>query len=201
MAAKFFISWDGLSFLLSPTWAPLPVSSDVAEAVGYGAISGHEWFEEKWAIAQQSLSIAYMYKKRFPLVVAALLLGHRWATTWVEFRLDNMVVVSLLRSGTSKDPNMMVLLRYLSPVAACNSFAFPASYTPRWDNAIVDALTCFDFQCFHHLAPHAAHIATPILPSLSAQLPVIRLESAKVTWLMALPLQLIKSMAQLNTSS
>ena len=129
--AKFFISWDSLSFLLSPTWAPLPVSSDVAEAVSYGAISGHEWFVEKWAIAQQSLSIAYMYNKLFPLVVTALLLGHRWTTTWVEFRLDNMVVVSLLRSGTSKDPNMMVLLRYLSPIAACNSFAFPASYTPR----------------------------------------------------------------------
>ena len=40
---EFFISWDRLSFLLSPIWASLPdfsVSSDAAEALGYGAISG-----------------------------------------------------------------------------------------------------------------------------------------------------------------
>ena len=189
-------------FYSSPTWAPLPdflVLSNAAGALGYGAISGQGWFVGKWSIAQQPLSIAY--KELFPVIIAAMLWGHTWATKRVEFYSVNISVVSVLGSSTLKDPNMMVLLRYLSPVAACNSFAFPASYTPRWDNAIVDALTCFDFQCFHHLAPHAAHIATPILPSLSAQLPVIRLESAKVTWLMALPLQLIKSMAQLNTSS
>ena len=170
---EFFISWDGLSFLLSPTWAPLPdfsVSSDAAGALGYGAISGHDWFVEKWSIAQQPLSIAY--KELFPVVVAATLWGHRWATKRVEFRSDNMAVVSVLRSGTSKDPNMMVLLRYLSLVAARNSFAFTACYTPGRDNSTADALSRFDFQRFHHLAPHAAHMATPIPPSLLAQLPV-----------------------------
>ena len=44
--------WDGLSFLLSPTWASLPdfsVSSDAAGALGYGAISGHDWFVGNWS--------------------------------------------------------------------------------------------------------------------------------------------------------
>ena len=168
---EFFISWDGLSFLLSPTWASLPdfsVSSDAAGALGYGAISGHDWFVGKWSTAQQPLSIAY--KELFPVVVAASLWGHRWATKRVEFCSDNMAVVSVLSSGTSKDPNMMVLLRYLSLVAACNSFAFTASYTPGRDNSIDDASSRFDFQCFHHLAPHAAPMATPIPPPLLAQL-------------------------------
>ena len=170
---EFFISWDGLSFLLSPTWAPLPdflVSSDAAGALGYGAISGHDWFVGKWSTAQQPLSIAY--KELFPVVVAAALWGHRWATKRVEFCSDNMAVVSVLRSGTSKDPNMMVLLRYLSLVAARNSFGFTASYTPGRDNSIADALSRFDFQRFHRLAPHASHMATPIPPSLLAHLPV-----------------------------
>ena len=170
---EFFISWDGLigSFLLSPTWASLPdfsVSSDAAGALGYGAISGHDWFVGKWSTAQQPLSIAY--KELFPVVVAASLWGHRWATKRVEFCSDNMAVVSVLSSGTSKDPNMMVLLRYLSLVAARNSFAFTASYTPGRDNSINDASSRFDFQCFHHLAPHAAPMATPIPPPLLAQL-------------------------------
>ena len=114
---EFFVSWDGLSFLLSPTWASLPdflVSSDAAGALGYGAISGHDWFVGKWSTSQQPPSTAF--NELFPVVVAALLWGHRWASKRVEFRSDNMMVVSVLSSGTSKDPNM-ILLRYLYTLA------------------------------------------------------------------------------------
>ena len=147
------------------TWAPLPdssVLSDAAGALGYGAISGHDWFVGKWSITQQPLSIAY--KELFPIVVAAMLWGHTWATKRVEFYSVNISVVSVLGSSTLKDPNMMVLLHYLSLVAAHNFFAFTASYTPGQDNSIGDALSRFDFQRFHCLAPHAAHMATPIPP-------------------------------------
>ena len=68
---------------------------------------------------------------------------------------------------------MMVLLCSLSLSAACESFAFTASHRAGRDNCIADALSCFDFQRFDHLAPHAAPAATPIPPSLLTQLPVI----------------------------
>lgn len=61
---------------------------------------------------------------------------------------------------------MMVLLCCL--VAACNSFAFTQSYAPGRDNAVADALSRVDFQLFHHLAPHVAHMATPKPPWLVA---------------------------------
>ena len=155
---EFFISWDGLCFLLSPTWAPLPdfsVLSNATGALGHGAISGQGWFVGKWSIAQQSLSIAY--KELFPVVISAMLWGHTWATKRVEFYSVNISVVSILGSITLKDPNMMVLLQYLSLVAAHNFFAFTAPYTAGQDNSIGDALSHFDFQRFHCLAPHAAH--------------------------------------------
>ena len=107
------------------------------------------------------------------MVVASHLWGHCWAAKRMEFCSDNMAVVSVLRSGTSKDPNMMVLLRYLSLSAARHSFAFTASHRAGRDNCIDDALSRFDFQRFHYLAPHAAPASTPIPPSLLAQLPVI----------------------------
>lgn len=68
---------------------------------------------------------------------------------------------------------MMVFLRHLALVAARHSFAFTASHTPGKDNSIADALSRFDFQRFHHLAPHAAPGATLIPLTLLAQLPVI----------------------------
>ena len=166
---EFFHSWDGFSFLLARQWAPLTdfhISSDAAGARGYGAIFNGQWFVGKWSSAQQPLSIAY--KELFPVVVAAHLWGHLWVSKRVEFRLDNMAVVSVLRSGTSRDPNMMVLLRHLSLIAPRQSFVFTACHT-----AIADSLSRFDFQRFRHLAPHAAPGATPVPPSLLKQLPVV----------------------------
>ena len=100
-------------------------------------------------------------------------MGPQVDTQRVEFHSDNIAVVSVLRSGTSRDPNMMVLLRHLSLMAARHSFAFTASHRAGRDNSIADALSRFDFQRFLHLAPHVAPGATPIPPSLLAQLPVV----------------------------
>lgn len=94
----------------------------------------------------------YVTKNFFPLVVTASLWGHTWATKRVEFCSDNVAVVNVLSSGTSKDPNMMVLLGYLSFVAARISFAFTASYTPGRDNSMADALSRFSL-----LWPHRLH--------------------------------------------
>ena len=147
---EFFHSWDGFSFLLSPQWAPLPefhVSSDAAGALGYGAIFDNEWFVGEWSSLQKPLPITY--KELFLVAVASHLWGHRWAQNAWEF-------LFVLCSGTSNDPNMMVLLCSLSLSAACNSFTFTASHRAGRDNCIADALVHFDFQHFHHLAPHAA---------------------------------------------
>ena len=98
------------------------------------------------------------------MVVASHLWGHCWAA--------KRMVVSVLHSGTSKDPNTMVLCS-LSLSVARHSFAFTASHRAGRDKCIADALSCFDFQRFHHLTPHAAPASTPIPPSLLAQLPII----------------------------
>lgn len=139
----------------------------------------------------------------FPVVVAASLWGHRRITKREEFCSDNMVVVSILHSGSSKYPNMMVILHYLhvSLTAAHNSFAFTPSCTHKQDNAISEALSHFDFQhyflsssstCSSHCYTNTTITVGPTSCDLTG--------SANSTWLMALPLQLVKSMAQLNAS-
>lgn len=59
-----------------------------------------------------------------------------------------------------------------SLLAAHHSFAFAASHTASRDNFIADALSHFDFQGFHCLATHTAPVATSVLQSLLAQLPM-----------------------------
>ena len=168
---EVFHSWDSFSFLLSSQWAPLVnfhISSVTAGTGGYGSIFNDQWFVGQWSSAQQPLSIAY--KELFPMVVVAYLWGHVWVSERVEFRSHNMALVSVLCSGTSRDPNIMVLLCHLSLIAACQSFVFTTCQTAGRDNIIADLLSHFDFQRFRCLAPQAAPGATPVPPSLLAQL-------------------------------
>ena len=125
----------------------------------------------EWSSLKKPFSIEY--RELFPVVVASHLWGHHWVAKCVECCSDNMAVVSVLHSGTLKDPHKMVLLRSLSLSAARHSFAFTGSHRAGRDSCIADALPRFDFQHFYHLAPPAALAATPIRPSLPAQLPVI----------------------------
>ena len=179
------------------TW--FSVSLDAAGALGYGALFNREWFVGIWSASQQPSYFAYW--KIFPVVISAVLWDRQWGTNWLEFCSENMAVGGVLHSGTSKDPNMMVLLCHLSLSAARHSFAFTASHTAGRDNSIADALSAFDFQHFHHPAPHAANVATPIPPSLLAQLPVTWQQNASSTYPMVLHPSIGKSVALLNTSS
>ena len=116
---EFFQSWNGYSFLLPPRWAPIPdlhVSSDAAGSVEYGVILRRYCFAGRWSPLQMPLSIAY--KELFPIVLAASMWGHQWSAKRVEFCSHNTAVVEVLRSGTSRNSNLMVLLRHFSLLAA-----------------------------------------------------------------------------------
>ena len=168
-----FQSWDGLSFFLMPAWAPLPdfqVSSDAAGSLGFGAIFNSQWFYGGWAVSQQPRSMAY--KELFPIVVAAHLWGSQWSMQRVEFLCDNESVVAVLSSGTSRDADLMVLLRYLALLAVRHSFSFKASSVRGKANLVADSLSRFQLLHFRHLAPHAAETPTPIPPALLAALQV-----------------------------
>ena len=166
-------SWDGRSFFLSLQWAPLPdfqVSSDAAGTLGYGALFKRDWFAGPWSSAQMPLSIAY--KELFPVVLAAALWSPRCSSRRVEFCSDNMAVVEVLRSGTSRDPNLMALLRRLSLLAAQHCFSFTATRIAGKLNPVADVLSRFKFQEFHRLVPHAASAATPIPADLLSTSPM-----------------------------
>lgn len=68
---------------------------------------------------------------------------------------------------------MMVLLRHPSLTATRQSFVFTSCHTAGRHKSIADSLLRFDFQRFRRLAPQAALRATPVPPSLLAQLPVV----------------------------
>ena len=117
------------------------------------------------------LSIAY--NELFPVIIASSLWGHRYSSLRMEFHSDKRTVVDVLRSGTLRDPYMMALLRRLSLLAAIHSFSFTASSVAGVLNPVANALSHFDLQKFHHLAPQATLESTPIPGPLLEELRVL----------------------------
>ena len=144
------------------------MSSSATGALGYGAISNSLWFYGAWSAAQFPLSI--VFKELFPIVVAAPLWDHQWVSWRVEFLCDHESVVAALRSGTSRDQQLMVLFCHLSLLAVHHSFALTASLVPGKANPVAGALSRFQFQHFKCLAPHADPAPCQIPASLLAAL-------------------------------
>ena len=167
----FISSWNGVSFWLYPgvpVVSDVEVVSDASGAIGYGAFYNREWFNGVWMESQRSESIAY--KELFPIVLAANVWGSSWAKQHVLFRSDNEAVVSILNRRTSKIPILMRLLRNLLLSAARLNFSFSSEHIPGVHNTTADALSRFNWQEFHRVAPMAQQAPTPIPPWLLVDL-------------------------------
>ena len=76
----------------------------------------------------------YTAKELLPVVIAAALWGKQWIGQRVCFNCDNMAVVDLLRSRTTKDTLIMHLLRCLSFYAAFYQFNFESRHVSGSQN-------------------------------------------------------------------
>ena len=118
--------------------------------IGYGAFMDNEWFSGRWSPLQLPLLIAY--KELFPVVLAAHVWGPRWSRRRILFPVDNEAVVHIFNSRTSRDPDIMRLLRTLLDVAACLIFTFAAVHVPGKANGIAACLSRFNLQGFRSQA-------------------------------------------------
>jgi hypothetical protein len=114
------------------------------------------------------------YKELFPIVLACHVWGTCWARKRVEFQCDNTAVVSVIMSGTSKDEQLMHLLRALYLVSTRYNFKVTAKHVPGKTNRLADALSRFQMTEFFELAPQAAPkpvmVPAELLVRLTSQL-------------------------------
>ena len=160
-----------ISLFELPDWAPPPdfsLSSDASGRYGFGVYYDGEWFNGSWLPAQQPLCIAY--KELFPIVLACHVWGASWARKRVEFQCDNTEVVSVIMSGTSKDEQLMHLLRALYSVSTRYNFKVTAKHVPGKSNCLTDALSRFEMSQFFQLAPQAKTKPVSVPPEVLTRL-------------------------------
>ena len=160
----FLPSWRGSSIFIHPAWLS-PVQShlftDASSLCGFGAFYSGHWFSGSWDPVTSSFPIAW--KELYAIVLAASTWGQHWRGQRILFHCDNRAVVA---KGSSKQPDIMSLVRALYFIVACLEFHIAIKHVPGCNNSIADALSRFQVDHFRRLAPEAdsAHHQPP--PSL-----------------------------------
>ncbi|XP_033724564.1 uncharacterized protein LOC117314606 [Pecten maximus] len=163
MWRQFLLHWNGVSMFYNTrviTSDDLRLFTDASGTRGFGGIFQQEWFAEPWPTSlRESVSqvdeLSIAFKELYPIVVAALLWGHKWVGQRIVFMCDNSATVAILQKGRSKSAHIMPLMRRLTLCAATHNFCILSKHVPGRHNVIADSLSRLQLQKFRHLVPTA----------------------------------------------
>ena len=178
----FLDTWNGISCLDSHVKREpdFTVFTDASGQWGCGAVQTPFWFQYAWPKSWDNLAIAI--KELLPIVMAVALWGRRWSKSHVLVMCDNMSVVCILRSKTSKDPSIMHLVRALHFFLAHWDIRLWADHVPGKVNTAADALSRNMMQVFHKQLPSAFQEGTPLPQVLLDLLVLQRPDWTSTSW-------------------
>ena len=166
--ALFLEHYNGTSLLLNDLWTSsekLELFTD-ASGFGYAGLLDGQWFQGLWPPSWMAFNIAI--KELFPIVLAIRL----WPSVLTDRRLlvlsDNEAVVHIINNQTSKDKQLMSLIRTLTVSLMQNNVIIRAKHVPGKTNVIADALSRFqdtpDLRRQYGLKPMQSVIPPDLLP-------------------------------------
>ena len=157
---QFLPTWSGISFFLEEEWtlaSTLHLYTDAAGAIGYGAYFRGSWLSEPW-LPHQRLGVAGIsiaWQELFAIVAAVWTWAQHLQRKKVVFHTDNMSITQAWARTSSRDPQIMRLIRILHLLAARGSFMVSLSHIKGVDNVIADALSRQQLARFRKAAPDA----------------------------------------------
>ena len=164
---EFACLWNGVSMLSNRRRAnpDVVITSDASGKWGCGAYSDADWFQLQWGPESDCLHITI--KELIPIVIAASLWGRKWSKKTVMVRCDNAAVVAIIGSGTSRDSEVMHLMRCLAFISAKFEFSIFATHISSTHNDLADALSRNDAHYFLSNYTQAHHNACTIPQELT----------------------------------
>ena len=174
--------WNGVSLLSARFVRVQPDIAVFTDASGWGC-GGHwgdEWFQFEWPSDWNNKSIAV--KEMVPVVMACAIWGRRWGRQWVLIRTDNRSVVDVMHSHSSRDADIMHLVRCVLFISECFQCQLLVEHIPGVQNTATDALSHTSLQVFQQCVPSALRQPTPIPMALSQMLIWEKLDWLSPAW-------------------
>ena len=168
------------------TWKSFTDSSGNSE-LGCGAFFKGQWAQYRWPgswLGSQILGNLSLLEL-IPIVLALFIWAPEFANQKVtfpkDFRADNQALVFIINKRTSKDKQIMKLIRHLVFLTMYNNIQFKALHILGCKNEIADALSRLQMVRFRTLAPaskantsglHGSHFNSIIKELLSNSMSV-----------------------------
>ena len=167
----FLEDWNGVALCrgLVPRLPEATVTSDASGRWGCGAFSDvGEWFQFRWPVEWAGVHITG--KELLPIVVACAVWGSQWQGCTVRCLCDNAAVVAIVKSGSSRDPGVMHLMRCLFFFVAHYQLMLSPAHIPGKLNVAADHLSRGALSSFFQVVPGAKKDPTPLGADLLAAL-------------------------------
>ena len=179
-------SWNGRALMLpkkerGQEWQ-VSLESDASGSWGCGAIWGAKWLQVQWQGLEGVAELNITIKELLPIILAAAIWGRGWAGKLVRARCDNMAVVAVLETRTSKERDVMHLLRCLAFLEAGGSFQLVASHIRGEHNSRADAVSRGRLREFFTLHPQAEGQQTAVPAELVDLLLGSKPDWSSVNW-------------------
>lgn len=150
----FVDHFNGKQILQEKRWITsesLEFYTDAAGSLGFGAVFRTHWFYGPWPKDMEKFNITW--KELFPIVLALEVWGPMLKNSCITLHSDNYAVVYILNKQTSKDQDIMYLVR--RHVLCCMKYnlLIKAVHVPGRLNVLPDLLSRLQVSKFHTAAP------------------------------------------------
>lgn len=158
----FFQSFNGISIFHDRFWsssADICLFTDSAggHGMGFGAYFQGKWVNGVWPDLwhQTGLTKDITVLEFFPILVSVCIWAVHLNNKKILFKCDNLSVVHILNTQTSKSEQIMVMVRALTLKCLQHNIVLKAEHIPGYTNNITDSLSRFQMARFRELAPNA----------------------------------------------
>lgn len=111
---KFLDKFNGISMFLNENFLSsltLELYTDSAQSLGYAGIYRSRWFYGAFPEDWKKLNI--MTLEFYPILLALVIWGPLWRNHSVLFFTDNEALVSVINKQTSRDKQVMIMVRFM----------------------------------------------------------------------------------------
>lgn len=111
MWETFLKRLNGKSFFLDENVtraSDICLYTDASSTMGFGGYYDGKWFQGKWPSEIQNLGddpLSMALWELYPIVVAAMLWGHKWSGMRIKFWCDNLATVQIIKKTKIKITN------------------------------------------------------------------------------------------------
>ena len=132
---------------------------------GFGGMYDRRWLFSSWeheVIAYANINA----RELFAIVAMVMAWGEDWRNKQIVIYTDSLVIACVWRTSTSRDNQVMSLVRCLFTFIARRNINIHMTHIPGLTNKKADTLSHLQFQEFHKCHPEAERHPTPILPAV-----------------------------------